>query len=162
MAAESQAEPHFGFTRHGFAVHLRTVDHLPGDTSIQRFNKGVAAKVTSIVGSMWCAYFFSVLAMISLPAVLTEAFHLTMFPKWLVSVGLIAFVGWVAQTFLQLVLLSVIMVGQGVSQQASDARAAKTFEDVEFIIDKLDLGTEGGLEAINVKLDKLLKAGGLS
>lgn len=108
---------------------------------------------------MTCAYAFSLVSLVSLPAILTEAFALHVFPHWLVSVGLIALVGWIAQTFLQLVLLSVIMVGQGVSQEASDARAAKTFEDVEFIIDKLDLETEGGLAVVNAKLDKLLAGG---
>lgn len=156
---DTVSEPHFGFTRHGLAVHLRALDHLPDATVMQRFNKRLAAGVTTVVGSMWCAYAFTLLSLVSLPAVLTEAFSLTVFPHWLVSVGLIALVAWVAQTFLQLVLLSVIMVGQGVQQEASDARAAKTFEDVEHIINELDLKTEGGLAVLNAKLDKLLTGG---
>lgn len=159
VAANSQVtKPHFGFTRHGIAVHLRTLDHLPDATAAQRFNKKVAAGVTRVVGSMGCAYVFSLLALVSLPAVLTQAFSLTVFPHWLVSAGLIALVAWIAQTFLQLVLLSVIMVGQGVAQEAGDARAAKTFEDVEHIINELDLKTEGGLAVLNGKLDKLMTA----
>ena len=42
---------------------------------------------------------------------------------------LIALVSWIAQTYIQLVLLSVIIVGQNIQSAASDARAAKTFED---------------------------------
>ena len=38
-------------------------------------------------------------------------------------------VSWVAQTFLQLVLLSIIMVGQNVQAAAADKRAEATFHD---------------------------------
>ena len=146
--------PHFGVS-HGLHVHLRTLDHLPVHSAYARFNKAVAVKITNWVGSMSCAWAFCLLALLSLPAVLTQAFHVTWFPSWLVAVGLIALVAWIAQTFLQLVLLSVIMVGQNVQQTASDARAAKTFEDVEAVkadlitaLDRLDEKTEGGLKAV--------------
>jgi hypothetical protein len=49
---------------------------------------------------MWCAYAFALFDLISLPAAIRG--------------GAVAIVSWVAQTFLQLVLLSVIMVGQNV------------------------------------------------
>jgi hypothetical protein len=104
---------------------------------------------------MTCAWIFCVLALLSLPAILTEAFNLRFFPHWLVSVGLIALVGWIAQTFLQLVLLSVIMVGQNVQQAASDARAAKTFEDTETIVTLLDVHTEGGLQVVLAAIEAL-------
>ena len=144
--------PHFGFTRHGLAVHLRTADHHPAGTAYQRFNRRVAVATTGWVGSMTCAWCFCLLALLSLPAVLTQAFGLHFFPHWLVAVGLIALVAWIAQTFLQLVLLSVIMVGQNVQQAAGDARAEKTFEDAEAVradirtaLDRLDTRTEGGI-----------------
>jgi hypothetical protein len=140
--------PHYGFTKLGHAVHLNALDHLPVHSAYARFNKAVAVKITTGVGSMTCAWIFCLLALLSLPAVLTQAFHLHVFPSWLVAVGLIALVAWIAQTFLQLVLLSVIMVGQNVQQAASDARAAKTFDDVETIAAILDLHTEGGLAVI--------------
>ena len=98
-------EPHWGVTRLGHAVHARTLDHLPIHNAYARFNKAVAVKITNGVGSMSCAWAFSVIALFSLPAVLTLAFHLDVFPSWLVSVGLIALVAWVAQTYIQLVLL---------------------------------------------------------
>ena len=63
------------------------------------FNKKLAEKVTSFVSTMWCAYLFAAIALISLPAALRTG-------------NPIVIVGWVAQTFLQLVLLSIIMVGQ--------------------------------------------------
>ena len=98
-------------------------------------------KITGWVGSMSCAWIFCLLSVASLPAVLTQAFHLHVFPSWLISVGLIALVAWIAQTFLQLVLLSIILVGTNVSAEASDARAAKQFEDtrsVTIALDRLD------------------------
>jgi hypothetical protein len=144
--------PHFGFTRHGHPVHRSTADYHPAGTAYQRLNRRVAVATTNFVGSMPCAYIFSLLALLSLPAVVTQAFSLHFFPHWLVAVGLIALVAWIAQTFLQLVLLSVIMVGGNVAAAASDARAAKTFEDVETVrtdikttLDRLDTRTEGGI-----------------
>ena len=148
-------EPHYGRTKHGLAVHLRTLDHLPVHNAYARLNKALAVKITAWVGSMSCAWIFCLLALASLPAVLTQAFHLHMFPSWLISVGLIALVAWIAQTFLQLVLLSIIIVGTNVSAEASDARAAKSFEDIEQVradltmaLDRLDEKTEGGIKAV--------------
>ena len=40
------------------------------------------------------------------------------------------------------------MVGQDVMGRASDARAGKTFEDVEAVLDRLDVHTEGGIKAV--------------
>lgn len=56
----------------------------------------VGEVITSLVGSMWCAIVFAYIALTGLP----EAIH----------VG--QFVPWLTQSFLQLVLLSIIMVGQ--------------------------------------------------
>jgi hypothetical protein len=68
-------------------------------SNVIRFNKKIAEKVTSFVSTMWCAYLFAAIALISLPAALKTG-------------DPIVIVAWVAQTFLQLVLLSIIMVGQ--------------------------------------------------
>jgi hypothetical protein len=57
-------------------------------------------------------------------------------------------VEWAAQSFIQLVLLPALMVGQNLQNEAADARSAKTFEDVERIIDLLDAHTQGGLKDI--------------
>lgn len=156
-------KPTFGHTRRGRPVHARTLDHLPDHSLYARFNKRVAIAATRMVGSMSCAWAFCLIALVSLPAVLTLAFHVKWFPHWLVSAGLIALVAWVAQTFLQLVLLSVIMVGQSVQSLASDARSAKTFEDAEAIkdaivvaLDRLDTRSKGGLREV---LDAQAKMG---
>lgn len=148
-------KPHWGHTKAGLPVHKVAWDHHPLNNAYDAFNKNVAIKITNFVGSMTCAWIFSVLALVSLPAVLTTAFGLAIFPHWLVAVGLIALIAWIAQTFLQLVLLSVIMVGQNVQQIASDARANKQFEDTELIVDKLDLETKGGIEVLHKQLKKI-------
>jgi uncharacterized membrane protein len=93
--------------------HARKVVH--GDTPIGRFNTWVAVKVTKIVGSMWCAYVFALLAFISLPFAIRSG-------------DPIVIVAWIAQTFLQLVLLPIIIVGQNVQGAADDARAESDHE----------------------------------
>jgi hypothetical protein len=142
-----QVRPRFGFA-HGLAVHLSRFDHLPAGNIAQRFNKKLAAGITRVIGTMWTAYIFALLSLASLPAILTQAFRLTIFPGWLISASLIALVAWISSYFLQLVLLPILMVGQNVQGEASDARAAKTFTDTEILLDRTDLKTEGGLQAI--------------
>lgn len=113
---------------------MKTWDHHRSDSAYQRFNRWLAIKITTAVGTMTCAYVFALLALVSFPAALNG--------------GTSALIQWIAQTFLQLVLLSVIIVGQNVQSLASDARAIKSLEDIEKIIDSLDLTTPGGLEAV--------------
>jgi hypothetical protein len=43
-------------------------------------------------------------------------------------------VSWISQTFLQLVLLSIIIVGQNVLAAASDKRAEATYEDADAVL----------------------------
>lgn len=130
-------------------THARTIDHHPDGTAYQRFNKRAALWITTHVGTMTCCWLFCLWSLLSLPAVLS-LFHAFrgVFPSWLVSASVIALVAWVAQTFVQLVLLPALMVGQNLQSQAADTRAAKTFEDVERIIDALRLDTEGGLKTV--------------
>ena len=45
--------------------------------------------------------------------------------------GLLTFIQWVSQTFIQLVMLSVIMVGQNILGRVSDKRADETYQDAE-------------------------------
>jgi hypothetical protein len=71
---------------------------------MKRFNPWLAERITNGVATMWCAYLFAAIALISLP-------------KAIQSGDSIVIVSWVAQTFLQLVLLSIIMVGQKVQSQ---------------------------------------------
>jgi hypothetical protein len=97
--------------KHG--PHLRKSEHIG-------FNGRIAMLITNAVGTMWCAYVFAGIALISLPA----AIH----------TSTAALIAWIAQTFLQLVLLSVIMVGQKVSAAAADKQALQTFRDAEALL----------------------------
>jgi hypothetical protein len=117
---------------------------------VEGFNAKFAVLITRGVGTMACAYLFGVLALVSLPAILIQAGVLTKsdVPNFLTKPGLILIVSWIAQTFLQLVLLSIILVGQRVQSAASDARAEKEFTDTETILDALNLETQGGLRTI--------------
>jgi hypothetical protein len=83
---------------------------IHGDNMMGRVNTRLAVGITKVVGSMWCAYIFALIALISLPAAIS-------------SHDPIIIVAWIAQTFLQLVLLPIIIVGQNVQAAASDARA---------------------------------------
>jgi hypothetical protein len=88
------------------------------------FNGRLAVLITKIVGSMWCAYVFAAVALISLPQAIHD--------------GVYALVAWLSQTFLQLVLLSVIMVGQQVLAKASDKQTLQTYRDAEAILELTD------------------------
>jgi hypothetical protein len=79
---------------------------------MENFNKKVAAWITSKVGSMWTAYGFALISLVALPAALK-------------SHSAIIIVAWLSQAFLQLILLPIIMVGQGVQSQSSDDRMVK-------------------------------------
>jgi hypothetical protein len=113
---------------------------------VNSFNAKLAVIITNVVGSMWCAYVFTLLSLLSLPAVLS-AFSIFsgVFPAWLIKASLIALVAWIAQTFLQLVLLSVIMVGQQVQGLASDARSVQTEQNTAALLDGLNVATPGGV-----------------
>src|SRR3984885_14146480 len=112
---------------------------------VEGFNAKVALIITRSVGTMACAYVFGVIALISLPAAISSG-------------QVIIIVAWIAQTFLQLVLLSIIMVGQTVQSVASDARAAKEFADTETILDRLDVKTAGGIKDVLDAIHALAKS----
>lgn len=112
MTATHKPNPRIA-ERASFGPHLTRQE-------LDSFNGRIALIITKAVGTMWCAYAFAVLALISLP----EAIH----------AGTAALIAWIAQTFLQLVLLSVIMVGQRVSAQASDKQALQTYKDAESLL----------------------------
>ena len=121
-------------TRHHFAraISLRGLQAEVG--KVDGFNAKLAVFLTNIVGSMWCAYVFAAISLLGLGPALKPG-----------GEGIIA---WIAQTFLQLVLLSVIMVGQNVQSVASDARSQHTYDDTERILDALDIHTQGGITDI--------------
>lgn len=100
---------------------VRVADQHPSGSAYARFNTRVALGTTGFVGSMNCAWLFLALSLISLPAAIQSG-------------DVITIVSWVAQTCLQLVLLSVIMVGQNVQAAAADARSESTYQDAEAVL----------------------------
>lgn len=113
-------------------------------------NGRIALLLTTAVGTMWCAYGFAILALVVLPQALTG--------------GLLALVQWISQTFIQLVMLSVIMVGQNVLGRAADKRAAMTYEDAAATLheaEQIQAHLRLQDDAINALLDKIqrLEAG---
>jgi hypothetical protein len=98
--------------------NARTSDH--GKRGITAVNSWLAVKITQGVGTMWCAYAFALITLVSLPAAIR-----TRDPVIMVS--------WLSQTFLQLVLLSIIIVGQNVLAEANDHRAEADHETLELL-----------------------------
>lgn len=148
MDEASRSEPRERTHHHlAKAVRFSPVEIHNAMKDVSGFNAKLAVLITKTVGSMACAYVFCLIALLSLPAILIQAGVLTVssVPTILTKPGLILIVAWIAQTFIQLVLLSIIMVGQDVQSIASDARAEKQFKDTEEIADWLNLETEGGL-----------------
>lgn len=83
--------------------------------AIANFNQKLGARITSMVSTMWCAYIFAAIALISLPSALKSG-------------NTVVIVAWIAQTFLQLVLLSIIMVGQNVQSASVEQKINETHE----------------------------------
>ncbi|MFI5254274.1 MAG: hypothetical protein ACHQ15_02285 [Candidatus Limnocylindrales bacterium] len=111
------------------------------------FNGRIALILTTVVGTMWCAYAFAMLALVALPSALQSG-------------RVLDIIQWVSQTFIQLVMLSVIMVGQNILGRASDKRADMTYKDADATFHEARQ-IQGHLkaqdDAINDLLDKVEK-----
>jgi hypothetical protein len=86
-----------------------------GTGPLGRLNAAIAVKITKVVGTMYCAYVFTLIALVALPAAIQQGS-----PTVLVN--------WLSSNFLQLVLLPIIIVGQKVISAAQDARAEADHE----------------------------------
>ncbi|HET7421132.1 MAG TPA: hypothetical protein VFL27_12195 [Candidatus Dormibacteraeota bacterium] len=126
MAAPGEHKPRLVTSR-------SVAGQVHGAGAVGRFNTWLAVNVTKSVGTMWAAYLFTLIAVGGAVAVLTQNAFLT-------AVSVL-----VSQTFLQLVLLPIIIVGQNVISASQDARAEQ---------DHLTLTT---LHAINVQQLKMLE-----
>jgi hypothetical protein len=113
------------------------------------FNGRIALALTRGVGTMWAAYAFAVLALIALPKAIEG--------------GVFTLVQWVSQTFIQLVMLSVIMVGQNILARAADKRSLMTYQDGEATFheaEQIQQHLAAQDAAINTLLDKIEKLEG--
>jgi hypothetical protein len=114
--ATAKTTPTAHVPRHVTREEVRQRMH--GDSAMGRFNNTVAVLVTRGVGSMWAAYLFVLIALVSLPQALTA----------FLAGDTVTGVAWLSQSFLQLVLLPVLLVGQQVIAAAQDARAETDHE----------------------------------
>ncbi len=130
-----QHAPHPRINARQHGKPARVADHVaPG------FNGRLALWITAIVGTMWCAYAFAILALVVLPQAVQS-------PLLLVQ--------WISQTFIQLVMLSILMVGQNIQGRAADQRAADTYTDAEAILHEC-LQLQAHLQAQDQILDELV------
>jgi uncharacterized membrane protein len=96
----------------GKHINIQQKESLTTGEKISKF-------ITSKIGTIGCAVAFTILACISLPAAIA-------------SHNALIIVSWLAQTFLQLVLLPIIMVGQNLQSRHSEYIADATYEnDIE-------------------------------
>jgi hypothetical protein len=133
--------PHPHVARHKQSAPPKTTDEHVG------FNGKVALILTTVVGTMWCAYAFAMLALVALPSAIQGG-------------SVLALVQWVSQTFIQLVMLSVIMVGQNILSRASDKRSEMTYEDADATFhqaEQIQAHLLAQDQAINEMLDKIVK-----
>jgi hypothetical protein len=96
---------------------VRRVNHR---NPLVRFNARFGLKITLVVGTMWAAYAFSVLALFALPSAIKQ--------------GTYYVIVWLSSSFLQLVLLPIIIVGQNIQAAAADKRAEDTYKDAEAVL----------------------------
>ena len=96
---------------------------IHGSSKMGRFNAKIGLKITMVIGTMWAAYAFFALSVVSLPSAVR-------------SHDVIIIVAWIAQTFLQLVLLPIIIVGQNLQAASSDARAQATYDDASAVLEE--------------------------
>ncbi|MCV7175657.1 DUF1003 domain-containing protein [Mycolicibacterium sphagni] len=99
------------------AADLRGLHH---DNWMVRFNARFGLWITLIVGTMWAAYLFTVLALFALPDAIKQGTYFV--------------VVWLSSSFLQLVLLPIIIVGQNIQAKAADTRADDTYKDAEAVL----------------------------
>jgi hypothetical protein len=106
-------------------------------------NDRIGLTITRSVGTMWAAYVFFGLTLVSLPAALSSG-------------NTLVIISWVAQTFLQLVLLPVIIVGQNIQAREAEKRAIATYDDATAILEE-SRQIQAHLAAQDAALDKLIK-----
>ncbi|MGZ6342871.1 MAG: hypothetical protein ACXWOT_07665 [Candidatus Limnocylindrales bacterium] len=138
MAITFEPQPHPRIAERKKAGPPKATDEHVG------FNGRIALVLTTVVGTMWCAYAFALLALVVLPEALGG--------------GLLPLVQWVSQTFIQLVMLSVIMVGQNILSRAADKRADMTYQDADATFheaEQIQAHLKAQDEALNALLDKV-------
>jgi hypothetical protein len=107
------------------AVHANDIarEWRAAERGARKFNRKIGMAITGAVATMWCAYVFALIALVSLPQAVHDSFVGGFHPLPIIT--------WIAQTFLQLVLLSIILYGQNLQSEKADARAESTFRNTK-------------------------------
>src|ERR1700691_5167594 len=106
--------------RAGRATRTEDFRKPKSDGFCAKLNARFGLRVTLVVGTMWCAYAFTILALFALPDAIKQ--------------GTYFIIVWLSSSFLQLVLLPIIIVGQNIQAAASDKRAEDTYKDAEAVL----------------------------
>ena len=106
--------------RLGHPIKVNDLRRTRSNNVFVRFNARFGLRITLVVGTMWCAYAFTVLALFALPSAIKQ--------------GTYFIIVWLSSSFLQLVLLPIIIVGQNIQAAASDKRAEETYKDAEAVL----------------------------
>ena len=121
------------------------------------FNQRVAVRLTKTVGTMWMAYTFATIAIIGLLGI-----------EGIISPTAAILVAWISQTFIQLTLLPIIMVGQNVLGRKSELQADEQFnttmssyKDIEHIMQHLS-AQDAELLKHTTMLIRLLEKNGIT
>jgi hypothetical protein len=108
----------------GRAVKTTDIRLSKRDGVMERFNARFGLRITLVVGTMWAAYVFTIIALFALPSAIKQ--------------GTYYIIVWLSSSFLQLVLLPIIIVGQNIQAKAADKRAEETFKDAEAVLKVAD------------------------
>ena len=124
---------------------LRKVNH---QNPIVRLNARFGLKITLVVGTMWAAYLFTIIALFALPSAIKQGTYFV--------------VVWLSSSFLQLVLLPIIIVGQNIQANAADKRSEDTYKDAEAVLKEAEeiqkhlLAQDEVISSIMARLEKLV------
>jgi ABC-type multidrug transport system fused ATPase/permease subunit len=105
------------------------------ERGVKKFNRKFGIAITTGVATMWCAYAFALIALVSLPRAVQDSFATGFNPLPIIT--------WIAQTFLQLVLLSIILFGQNILSEKADARAEATYRNTKDAESRLEQILQG-------------------
>lgn len=125
----------------GAPVKTHDVRKVHADNIFVRLNARFGLKITLAVGTMWCAYIFTLLALFALPSAIKQ--------------GTYFIIVWLSSSFLQLVLLPIIIVGQNIQATAADKRAEDTYKDAEAVL-KESTQIQAHLEAQDQAISDIL------
>ncbi|HEY5439611.1 MAG TPA: DUF1003 domain-containing protein [Acidimicrobiales bacterium] len=101
-------------------IKTRDLRRLNHPNPFVRFNARFGLRITLVVGTMWMAYIFTVIALFALPDAIKQ--------------GTYYIIVWLSSSFLQLVLLPIIIVGQNIQARAADKRSEATYRDAEAVL----------------------------